>query len=80
MLPVFLLPQQEVEKALNSVCKRLPAKYSDDCSDFVKQYAPAILDLIGQELDPLTVCTVLKLCTSESKKLGTIHVVFNNNK
>ncbi|XP_052689256.1 uncharacterized protein LOC128167523 [Crassostrea angulata] len=60
---------QEVEKALNSVCKRLPAKYSDDCSDFVKQYAPAILDLIGQELDPLTVCTVLKLCTSESKKL-----------
>lgn len=60
---------QEVEKALNSVCKRLPAKYSDDCSDIVKQYAPAILDLIGQELDPLTVCTVLKLCTSESKKL-----------
>lgn len=80
MHTLFLLPQQEVEQALNSVCKRLPAKYSDVCSDFVKQYAPAILDLIGQELDPLTVCTIIKLCTSESKKLGKIHVVFNSNK
>lgn len=62
--------QQEVEQALNSLCKRLPAQYSDVCSDFVKQYAPAILDLIGQELDPLTVCTILKLCTSDSKKIG----------
>ncbi|XP_056018469.1 prosaposin-like [Ostrea edulis] len=60
---------QEVEQALISVCSRLPAQYKDECSDFVKQYAPAILDLIGQELDPLTVCTFLKLCTSGSKKL-----------
>ncbi|XP_062575849.1 prosaposin-like isoform X2 [Saccostrea cucullata] len=60
---------QEIEQALAAVCDRLPAQFKDECKDFVKQYAPAILDIIGQELDPLRVCTLLKLCTSESKKL-----------
>ncbi|XP_061168001.1 uncharacterized protein LOC133176955 [Saccostrea echinata] len=60
---------QEIEQALAAVCDRLPAQFKDACSDLVKQYAPAILDIIGQELDPLRVCTLLKLCTSESKRL-----------
>lgn len=60
--------QQEIEAALDKVCSFLPATLSTECTDFVNEYAPAILEILSKELNPQLVCTTLKLCQSEVSK------------
>lgn len=61
--------QAEIEQALDQVCDRLPGQLKDQCTDFVNQYAPAVLELLLQEMDPTVVCDKLGLCTPLTKSM-----------
>lgn len=56
-----------IQSALDRVCTTMPKSVRSDCQSFVDQYAPAILVLLGNELDPAVVCQGLNLCTSTNK-------------
>ncbi|XP_067673391.1 prosaposin-like [Haliotis asinina] len=63
--------QAEVEAALEKVCSLLPATISAECSQFVEEYGPAVINLLVNKLDPKSVCTTLRLCTvSKSVKVS----------
>lgn len=40
----------------------LPSSLSSQCKDLVDTYGQAIIELLVQQADPKTVCTVLALC------------------
>jgi len=56
--------QQEIEAALDKVCSLLPSTIRSECDAFIKEYAPEILQILAQELNPKMVCTALGLCSS----------------
>jgi len=59
--------QQEIKDALDKVCSYLPSSISSECEQFVNEYAPEILQILAQELNPNMICTSLGLCTSKAK-------------
>ncbi|XP_010874855.2 prosaposin isoform X2 [Esox lucius] len=54
--------EQDVVHAVEKVCSVLPASLSAQCQDLIEAYGQAIIELLVQEADPKTVCTVLGLC------------------
>ena len=60
--------QAEIQKALEQVCDIMPDTIKLQCKDFVDQYAPAIIELLAQELSPDLVCSTLGLCTNKAVK------------
>jgi saposin len=70
MLIVGLVEQQvktnhtveDVKKALDKVCNKLPHPFSDACNGIIEEYTPQIIDMIVKKLDPSAVCTAIKLC------------------
>ncbi|XP_020893874.1 prosaposin-like [Exaiptasia diaphana] len=56
--------QEEIEQALEQVCGLLPSAYKDECDNFVKQYEPAIVQILVNEISPDVICTALQLCGS----------------
>ena len=64
-MPLF--SQQDIEAALDSVCDILPAAIKTECLPFVNEYAPFVVKLLVQKLDPKDVCTFLGICTNSSQ-------------
>ncbi|KAK3730950.1 hypothetical protein QZH41_008840, partial [Actinostola sp. cb2023] len=56
--------QEEIEQALQQVCNLLPSAYKTECDDLVKQYTPAILDVLANEFSPDMICSAIGLCSS----------------
>ncbi|XP_042289670.1 prosaposin isoform X1 [Thunnus maccoyii] len=54
--------EEEVIKAVEKVCGLLPSSLSGQCKDLIETYGQAIIELLVQQADPKTVCTVLALC------------------
>lgn len=54
--------QEEVIKAVEKVCTYLPSSLTNQCKDLIDTYGQAIIELLVQQADPKTVCTVLALC------------------
>ncbi|KAM9847825.1 prosaposin [Aulostomus maculatus] len=54
--------EEEVIQAVEKVCTYLPATLTSQCKDLVETYGQAIIELLVQQADPKTVCTVLALC------------------
>lgn len=54
--------QEEVIQAVEKVCTYLPSSLAGECKDLVETYGQAIIELLVQQADPKTVCTVLALC------------------
>lgn len=52
---------------MEKVCTLLPSSLSGQCKDLIETYGQAIIDLLVQEADPKTVCTVLALCNQASR-------------
>lgn len=59
--------QEEVIKAVESVCTYLPSTLADQCKDLIDTYGQAIIELLVQQADPKTVCTFLALCNDASR-------------
>uniref|UniRef100_A0A7N6AXU6 Prosaposin n=1 Tax=Anabas testudineus TaxID=64144 RepID=A0A7N6AXU6_ANATE len=54
---------EEVKNAVEKVCTFLPSSLTAQCKDLIETYGEAIIELLVQEADPKTVCTVLGLCS-----------------
>lgn len=54
--------QEEVIQTVEKVCTYLPSTLSAECKDLIETYGQAIIELLVQEADPKTVCSVLALC------------------
>uniref|UniRef100_A0A3Q4AJ94 Uncharacterized protein n=1 Tax=Mola mola TaxID=94237 RepID=A0A3Q4AJ94_MOLML len=54
--------EEEVIHAVEKVCTYLPHTLSGQCKDLIETYGEAIIQLLVQQADPKTVCTVLALC------------------
>ncbi|XP_031158153.1 prosaposin isoform X1 [Sander lucioperca] len=59
--------EEEVIHAVEKVCTYLPSSLSAQCKDLIETYGEAIIELLLQETDPKTVCTVLALCNDASR-------------
>ncbi|XP_056147569.1 prosaposin [Lampris incognitus] len=59
--------EEEVLHAVEKVCTLLPATVSAQCQDLIEAYGQAIIELLVQQADPKTVCTVLGLCKDASR-------------
>ncbi|XP_015757258.1 PREDICTED: prosaposin-like [Acropora digitifera] len=60
--------KEEIEEAVEDVCSLFPDTIKSDCDQFVKQYEPAIVELLLQEIDPALVCTMLGVCASKEHR------------
>lgn len=55
--------QETIKKYLESACAIIPDQtIATECKDLVDDYTDLVLDLIASQLDPQTVCSVMKLC------------------
>ncbi|KAM9727209.1 prosaposin [Menidia menidia] len=59
--------EEEVIKAVEKVCTFLPSSLSGQCKDLIETYGQAIIELLVQQADPKTICTVLALCNDASR-------------
>ncbi|XP_026045073.1 prosaposin isoform X1 [Astatotilapia calliptera] len=59
--------EEEIIHAVEQVCSILPSSLSSQCKDLIETYGQAIIDLLVQEADPKTVCTVLGLCNGQGR-------------
>jgi saposin len=64
--------EAEVEAILDKVCTMLPVNLTQPCEALVKQYGPIIVQLLQAELQPITVCTVLKFCTGTKQAASQV--------
>lgn len=53
--------------ALEKVCTYLPSTMTNECKDLIETYGQAIIELLVQQADPKTVCTVLALCNDAQR-------------
>ncbi|CAL9688064.1 unnamed protein product [Knipowitschia caucasica] len=60
--------EEEVIQTVEKVCRFLPSTLTKQCEDLIETYGQAIIELLVQQADPKTVCTVLGLCSSSSGK------------
>ncbi|XP_033835794.1 prosaposin [Periophthalmus magnuspinnatus] len=60
--------EEEVIQAVEKVCTMLPSSLTAQCQDLIETYGKAIIELLVQQADPKTVCTVLALCSGSSGK------------
>nr|XP_023678362.1 prosaposin isoform X1 [Paramormyrops kingsleyae] len=59
--------EKSVINAVEKVCSILPSTISVQCKDLIEAYGQAIIDLLVQEANPKTICTVLGLCKGASR-------------
>ena len=66
MPTVCVTHQSAIQIALEKVCSLLPDTIRVECTSFVDNYAPAIINLLVQEIQPDRICKLLKLCLSSA--------------
>lgn len=54
-------------QAVEKVCTFLPDSLKGQCKDLIETYGQAIIELLVQQADPKTVCTVLALCNDAKR-------------
>ena len=57
-----------VEQALEKVCTLFPSDIRAECTSLISLYAPAIINLLMQEVRPKEVCWRLGLCSNSSAR------------
>ncbi|KAJ5072527.1 hypothetical protein M0811_01542 [Anaeramoeba ignava] len=63
--------QQEIEQFLEGVCNMLPSYLSGPCDSLIQTYLPQIINLIVNGVTPDEICSMIGLCTSETKPKST---------
>jgi len=54
--------ETEIEKALQTVCMRLPTSVRGMCDDLVVEYTPIIIETLVNKIPPEKVCKFIHLC------------------
>ncbi|GAA6094238.1 prosaposin isoform X3 [Tachysurus ichikawai] len=66
--------EDEVVQAVEKVCSILPSTLSAQCKDLIDTYGQAIIELLIQEADPKTICSLLGLCRDASRTFVPVMV------
>nr|WBW70109.1 venom protein [Lampona murina] len=53
-------------------CARLPGSLAQECKTFIDQNIDTVMGMLIQELDPDTVCSVLRICPGKVEKLKDV--------
>ncbi|XP_012276553.1 prosaposin [Orussus abietinus] len=61
--------QEEIESVVHGVCNHLPKTVSQECNDFVKEYAELIISLVSQDISPREICSIIGLCQPNLKQI-----------
>lgn len=60
--------QDEIKEIVDKACERLPSSINETCIQFVDTYGSAFVAILAQEIDPSTVCPLLRLCPASNVK------------
>jgi len=66
--------QEAIRKELDKLCSELPKSLARDCQNFVDAYGEELLDMLIADFTPKEICTYLKLCDPDVKKIVTTPV------
>ncbi|KRT84834.1 hypothetical protein AMK59_1027, partial [Oryctes borbonicus] len=58
--------EEKVIEVVERACDSLPSSVNDTCRDFVETYGDAFIALVAQEIDPSTICPLIKVCPGAS--------------
>ncbi|XP_059929337.1 prosaposin isoform X1 [Gadus macrocephalus] len=61
--------EAQVIHTVEKVCNMLPATLTAQCKDLIEAYGEAIIELLVQQADPKSICTVLGLCKGAHRSL-----------
>lgn len=53
---------------VDEACYKLPSSINDTCIQFVDTYGDAFVAILAQEIDPSTVCPLVRACPSSELK------------
>ena len=65
--------EEEIKKALETLCDKMPGSVRDKCNSLVDTYEPAIIELLINNVDPEQVCSMLHLCDQENTVRDSPH-------
>ncbi|GAB6030850.1 hypothetical protein CHUAL_007686 [Chamberlinius hualienensis] len=54
--------EKEIDELIKNICSRLPATVTQECDEFIDQYADQILIIIAEEMNATNVCSLLNIC------------------
>ncbi|KAL7646629.1 UNVERIFIED_CONTAM: hypothetical protein RMT77_001880 [Armadillidium vulgare] len=54
--------RDEIEQEVENVCKLFPHTISEQCQDYIEAYGDQLIQLLILQIDPSTICPMLKLC------------------
>jgi len=66
--------EEAIKDALDKLCSELPKSLARDCQNFVDTYGEELLDMLIADFTPREICTYLKLCDPDVKKIATTPV------
>lgn len=66
--------EEAIKKELDMLCSELPKSLARDCQNFVDTYEEELLDMLIADFTPKEICTYLKLCDPDEKKIVTTPV------
>uniref|UniRef100_A0A182QQD3 Saposin n=1 Tax=Anopheles farauti TaxID=69004 RepID=A0A182QQD3_9DIPT len=58
--------EDEIKRAVETTCGRLPASIRGECHNFVDVYGDAVIALLVQSMDPRQVCPTMRMCPAVS--------------
>jgi len=58
--------EEEIKKAVESICDKMPGSVRKQCNSFVETYEPAIVAFLINNVNPEQICTMLHLCDANS--------------
>ena len=58
--------EEEIKRAVESICDKMPGSVRKQCNTFVETYEPAIVAFLINNVDPEKICTMLHLCDGNS--------------
>lgn len=59
--------EQQIKETVERVCHVLPNSVRAECDNFVINYGDAVIAMLIQEIDPNTVCPMMKMCSQRVK-------------
>ncbi|KAI4457688.1 saposin-related [Holotrichia oblita] len=58
--------EEEIKEQVERACNVLPASVNETCIAFISNYGDAVIALLVQEIDPSTICPLIKACPAVS--------------
>jgi len=60
--------ETEILVELKLICNLFPGNYRDQCTAFMEEYGPYVMQLIADDIDPEEACVSLKMCEKQVAK------------